>query len=319
MAYRLFSRIEPEIKLCYDDLMKLEVRPGEVLSWKEFINSAPNQSIALDGYVGDSPKFKDKGLYLNFNHHEKVDRLATRCTAAQVLMAIRQGLFYKFSKESTIFVNDCDEDVCLSVFLLRNAHLSEVVINPVLNKLVFMEDMLDTTAGYYPFPPNLPSLEEVYWVFSPYHKFRAEGGINRGDSQEFIEVINQVEENIKALIEGKGSKVKLKTAYEVIASEGIWSMVRELDPQARLKMSSDGIRAYVSVRQISEDRWAYTLGRSSLFINFDLPKLYKALNKAEKSEGQWGGSDIVGGSPRIEGSCLPPERVVEIIKKFTLS
>ena len=191
--------------------MKIIIKPGKSVSWSEFVKDAPKGSIALDGYVSDAPKFKAKGPYMNFNHHEKVDRLATRCTAAQVLMAIRQGFFDSFDSNSNIYINDCDEDVCLSVFLLRNGHLSENIINPILNKLVFMEDMLDTTAGYYPFPTNLPSLEEIYWVFEPYHLFRAEGGINRGKVKEFLEIIESLEKRIKLLIAGRGEKIKLKT------------------------------------------------------------------------------------------------------------
>lgn len=50
-------------------------------------------SIALDGYVNVGPRFDHEGPRVNFNHHEEVDRLATRATCGQVLMAIRQGLF----------------------------------------------------------------------------------------------------------------------------------------------------------------------------------------------------------------------------------
>lgn len=78
-------------------MIDLIVVPGEPpWSWERFLAEAPGFSVALDGFVAASPRFDDRGPHVNFNHHEGVDRLATRSTCAQVLMAIRQGLFDVF-------------------------------------------------------------------------------------------------------------------------------------------------------------------------------------------------------------------------------
>jgi hypothetical protein len=106
----------------------------------------------------------------NFNHHEGVSRLETRATCAQVLLAVRQGFFRRFTGTVHVYVNDCDEDVCLSVFLLRYPHLCQGVINPLLNRLVAMEDMLDSTACSYAYPPEMKSLQTLAWIFAPYHQ-----------------------------------------------------------------------------------------------------------------------------------------------------
>lgn len=58
-------------------------------------------------------------------------------------------------------------------------------MNPLLNKLVFMEDMLDTTAGAYPFPKEMETLHQLMWVFSPYHRFRVNGGLDNRDPLSF--------------------------------------------------------------------------------------------------------------------------------------
>lgn len=94
-------------------MIKLVVEPNRPpLFWNRFIEEAPRYAIALDGYVWGGPKFSEAGPTLNFNHHEEVDRLATRSTCAQTLMAIRQGLFDLFrtedGPEATVFANDCD-------------------------------------------------------------------------------------------------------------------------------------------------------------------------------------------------------------------
>ena len=57
-----------------------------------------------------------------------------------------------------VYANDCDEDVCMSWFLLKNHALTQQALNPALNRLVHMVDMLDTTAGAFPFPEDMPSL-----------------------------------------------------------------------------------------------------------------------------------------------------------------
>ncbi len=51
------------------------------------------------------------------------------------------------------------------------------------------------------------------------------------------------------------------------------------------------------------------------FVPFDVPALLEALNIAAGHTGadRWGGSDIVGGSPRLTGSSMSPETVTSVI------
>ncbi|MGI9536516.1 MAG: hypothetical protein ACR2PB_05560, partial [Desulfocapsaceae bacterium] len=63
------------------------------------------------------------------------------------------------------------------------------------------------------------------------------------------------------------------------------------------------------------------LGKMSPYVTFPLVKICETLNEIENldtAENQWGGSDIIGGSPRKNGSCLPPKEVEEIINKIIL-
>ena len=169
-------------------------------SWKEFCQITPPFSIALDGYVNTAPCFTPKGPRINFNHHEDVDRLATRSTCAQVLIAIRQGLFDIFRNDNgpqaNVYVNDCDEDVCLSWFLLKNYLLVENACPERITHLVNMEDLMDTTAGAYPMPIELFTLKELAWIFEPYRDFRIGGGLDRRNTDEFQQIINEVVDRI---------------------------------------------------------------------------------------------------------------------------
>lgn len=290
------------------------------MSWESFLEKYPAFSISLDGFVSDSPKyaFADPGPSVNFNHHEHCDRLATRATCSQVLMAIRQGLFKLFRDQNgpkaNIYVNDCDEDVCLSWFLLKNSHLVSGAINPLINRLVTMEDALDCTAGAYPYPSDLPVLQELAWIFEPYRTFRVNGGVERKNNSEFKSVICDVENRIMKHITGSGDSVPLDSRYEVIGGGPNWSMVKEIGSQARNGMFSDGIQTYISVRERSNNRWTYTIGKLSSFIPFNLSLIFDELNKIDSNgDDKWGGSNTVGGSPRVNGSKLNPKELQEII------
>lgn len=305
-------------------MIRLKVQPAVApVKWQQFIKANEPRSIALDGYVATGPRFKKTGPYANFNHHEDVSRLETRATCAQVLIAVRQGLYQAFqddkgNPDATIFVNDCDEDVSLSTFILQNSHLAIGTMNPLLNKLVFMEDMLDTTAGAYPFPKDMETLQQLMWVFAPYHRFRLNGGLDSRDPVLFEDVIEDVGRRIMDYITGKAKTIQLDTRFETIGGGTGWTMVSEKGQNARVGVYYAGILAFVSMRERKDGRWNYILGRSSQFVPFPIPTLLKAFNNAEGvSEGDvWGGSDIIAGSPRISGSKLDPDRVTEVIQKY---
>jgi hypothetical protein len=306
----------------------LVVEPGEPpMFWEDFTHSRGGYSIALDGYVKTGPKFfmDGGGPYANFNHHEDVDRLATRSTCAQVLMAIRQGLFKTFrdvdGPRAYVYVNDCDEDVCTSWFLLKHSHLAEATMNPALNRLVGMEDALDATAGAYPYPKDLPALQELAWVFEPYRRYRLSGDIDKKNPAAHRSVILDCEHRIMQHVVGKGQSIPLDTRYERVGGGKNWAMIKEIGGQARTGAFADGIYAYVSMRERPNGGYTYTVGRMSQFIDFDVPEILEALNKLEQSKApsndRWGGGDTIGGSPRTTGSKLTPEEVTEVINTVT--
>lgn len=290
-------------------------------TWKNFLKEAPVRSVALDGYVMGKPRWDKKKVIQNFNHHEEVDRLSTRCTCAQILNAIRLDFFQQFRNEDgevqiNIFVNDCDEDVCLSVYLLRNGIMAESVINPKLNRLVNVEDALDTTSGAYPYPKDLPMLREMAWVFEPYRSARKNGFLHSNDPQIYRQVIDTVGDRIHQYITGNGKEITLNTKYEIIESGQGWKMVKEIGEYARTAMYADGIKAFVSVTERKDGRYNYIIGKNSLYVPFDIEKLFKRLNEVEGlKEDAWGGGDIIGGSPRVAGSSLTPQQVKEIVEE----
>lgn len=312
------SSTEISIRLCMDP----KTPP---LRFDHFVDTKPPYSIALDGYVGEGPGLRRtaRGPYLNLNHHEGVDRLATRSTCGQTLMAIRQGLFDLFRTDqgphALIWTNDCDEDVCTAVFLLENHYLVRSTMNPALNRLVAVEDALDTTAGAYPFPPDLPLLAELNWVFEPYRSWRLGGGA--GDPTHVVELVGK---RIMAHVTGAGKAIPLDLRFDIIAPGRNFAMVREVGANARTGMLGQGIRAYVSVRDAPGGLHHYTVGKMTSFVDFDVLQILATLDAMEMiqpgadPEKHWGGSDSVGGSPRGTGSLLSPAKVLDTVNAMAL-
>ena len=282
------------------------------LTWDQYRAEKPPYSAALDGFVSGAPKYDPTGPWVSFNHHEDVDRLSTRATCAQVLMGMRQGLF----QPEYIDVNDCDEDVALSTFLLTHPSLVRNTINPILNRLVSMEDVLDCTAGAYPFPGDLPVLEELAWVFEPYRRFRSSGELDKKNSDSYKSVLEDVWRRIEAHLVGRGKKIKLDTKYTRIGGDHRFVVAREIGAHARMGIIGDGFNIYVSVRDLPDDSWAYVIGKTA-FAPLNLEDAEHLLNEAEGrigSNNRWGGGNLVIGSPRIGGSKQTPEEVAAIIK-----
>ena len=302
-------------------MIRLYLEPRAVMSWKDFINSKPNFSIALDGFVKGPPKFSILGPYANFNHHEGVARIATRSTCAQVYYYIRLGLLDAFQKNEKpnagVYINDVDQDVCLSCWLLKNSEkLEGLRFDNVLVQLILFEDILDASAGAYPINPANPQIHQLAWIYEPYTRARADGTIYRMSKTEMKKILRLVCARIDAAIDGRGEKIELDTRYERMGGGPGWQLIHEEGPYARTKLFSEKIKAYVALVENKEDTYAYTIGKMSPFVMFPLERIYAALNKAEglsSQENCWGGSAIIGGSPRKTGSRLAPEQVQNVI------
>lgn len=307
--------------------INLVVVPGMEISWEDFCALTPPNSIALDGLVGDAPKFDAQGVRANFNHHQNVNRLATRSTSGQVHTAIKCGLIDAFRKDGrpliNIYVNDPDQDSSLAVWLLaHHERLAGMRSEPLINKLLSAEDYIDTTAGGYPFDPRSDLMQELAWVFKPFVAARMDGRIRQMAGAEMANVIAAIGVNINRFTVGQSGREELDTRFDIIGGGEGWKMVKEVGFYARSAMFMQGIDAFVSHLGSDCDRHHYTIGKRSPFIPFPVEAIYGGLNKLEgdiaESGSSWNGSDTIGGSPRRVGSQFAPKKLEQHINQIVL-
>jgi hypothetical protein len=301
--------------------INLKILPGRIVTRDDFISSHPAYSIALDGYVSGEPflEIRPHGPYRNFNHHEAVDRSCTSATCEQVRRAIILGLFDLFRKDGApyadVWVNDCDQDVCLATWILLNPDRAD---EPWVRTLVYIEDLLDMSAGGFPMPGERDLLGEVRWVFEPYTSRRPIiGSLNETD---MLAIIEDVHGRIEAFLDGTGETLPLLGDYVELGGGAGWTLAEVNHQHARQKMVEAGIKAAVELFGRKGDHYLYSVWRRSEYIvNFPVLDILSALNRAEGFvEGDtsgWGGSENVGGSPRAGGSKLSPAEVEVVVNE----
>ena len=96
-------------------------------------------------------------------------------------------------------------------------------------------------------------------------------------------------------------------------------MVESDDPHAFSGLYKAGFDRIVLLRHQPDGSICYSIAKRSDFIGeFPITKFYTALNKIEPG---WGGSSVIGGSPRNHDgsrSKIPPEKLTEIIDEIVL-
>lgn len=300
------------------------MRPNDVpMSWEDFVREKGPFSIAIDGYVAEGPRLDPRIPAANFDHHKGVARLETRATCAQVHFEIQLGLFKLFRDEdgprAKVYANDCDEDVCMTWLQLANPHLAGSIINPRLNQLVDLVDRLDSTAGMFPYPVDMPLLRELAWVFEPYRRFRLAGGLDTREAGAFTSIVTDVELRIMQFILGRNKTARMDVRYKRLNTGTGWTLIEEIGPYGRQGALSDGVRAFITAREHRGGGWAYIVGRLSEAIPFPVPQILSCCDNAEGNPlHHWGGGTTIGGSPRAIPSRLDPSRVYEIAEEETL-
>jgi hypothetical protein len=297
------------------------VRPGPALTRAQFLDTHEPYSVALDGYVTGEPwlHVTSSGPYRNFNHHEVVDRSCTSATCEQARRAVVLGFYDLFrrggERTATLHANDCDQDVCLSTWILMNP---DRALEPLVRMLSQIVDLLDMSAGVYPMPHERELLGQVRWVFDPYTRARPNLGAMTGPAMR--EVIRDVHHRLDQFVLGRAGELPLTGQYTTIGGGDGWVFAEVTHQTARERMVAAGTRAAVELFGRAGDRYLYSLWRRSEYVvGFPVTEILGAINIAEGFQPVdpqgWGGADNVGGSPRGRGSALAPREVERIVNE----
>lgn len=267
--------------------------------------------MTLDGFLDAPPLIDLERPFVNADHHKRCERLFTRATCAQILMLYRAGMMRRFRRKGkpqlTAWIEGCDQDVCVVLWELQHPEAVEPAYNPLLHKLVNMEDLLDTNNGAYPFSERLKMMGVLAWIFEPFTVFRKGGGMSRRNPDEYRSVIDDVGLRISAYMVGGDQPRPINVDFRYLSGGGTdWHVVEPQGAEARLGMLSKGLCAVMEVRQESAQGPAITLVRLMEGAYFPVEEMLPTLNQLERAAGTpsddtWGGASNVIGSPRKQG------------------
>lgn len=299
----------------------LRVLPRVSMSWEEFLATTPPRSIALDGVVRGGPRYDEATAHLNFDHHDNVVREATMSTAMQVFFAIKGGLIEALTvgdrADATIYINDTDQDTALAVWLLLNYKKFEGAQSiPHINRLLALTDRWDITGGAFPMNLDDALVRRHNWVFRPYTDLRKSGGLAQATPEVMLDNLEAVLARLNCYLMGQSEEVELDTRHVILYDSPQFKIVDEIGGnEARYFLFGQGMNAFISlVARRPDGRLVCTVGRRSRYIHFPVLKLYDDFNVAEglTRETGWNGSDIVGGSSRMNGSGLSWETLRDL-------
>ncbi len=205
----------------------------------------------------------------------------------------------------TVHVNHADEDVALSVWLLDNQHRVE---DHSIWRLVHAEGILDTTGGCCVPAEDRAFIEQLAWIFAPCEE-------RRTTATGMAATIATVGERLDRYAEGRAEREPAGVGYRLIERRGPIAAIEEYGVLSRVSLSADGIDLYVSLREL-DDRQEVTIGKTSPRPDFDLSAAFEELNLREEAEpsDSWGGSSMIGGSPRASGTDLPLEVILDVLE-----
>ena len=306
-------------------MISMAIRPRQTMTWEQFCQETPPGSIALDGMVSGGPRWDERTLHLNLDHHDGVVREATMSTCRQAMFAVKGGLMKRLGGKAELWVNDPDQDTALATWILRHhSRFEGTQSHPTINRLLELTDRWDITGGAYPTALDDRTLTTHAWVFDPYTDLRVSGALAAANEGVMRSVLEAVHARLDAVFMGQGETKALRTDATVLhdSKHGFKIVDETGGNEARYLLFSQGMDAFVSrVATRTDGRFVYSIGRRSRYIDFPVPELYGALNLAEPEMWQflaghgWGGSDIIGGSPRLTGSSLSWEQIRDVLER----
>lgn len=283
---------------------------------------------SLDGYLKSARFLRPESGAINSDHHEGEDRVSTPSTCKQVFELVMSGRMCDLLQHGAvphyIYVNDCDLDVCLSLWILHHREelrRSQEICERV-RALVELEDRIDRRCGFEPLDSADSFVRSMIWINEPFVELRKANGKFERDAQKFGSVITDIMRRISAFAASVGEERSLlpsDTAFEVVERLGSWAIVVERGYYARSALSSERESALALIRMRDDGTIANcTICKRNPGLSFPLDEVQAALNRAERNAGNihgcWGGAQgFFTAKPRGRGTVLSLDEVKAIV------
>lgn len=284
--------------------MNIVIERGKVCKLKEL----PEYSIALDGFV-QGPEIDTYNHRYSFDHHHGCLRYCTTASCVQAWTAIMGGLD---PSKYTVYANDVDIDVCMSIWVLKNP---DRCTEPLVKRLVDAIGLGDMHAGAISVNGLTKACE---WVAAPQIDSLRNGDYHKLSDDGLMTVLESILHRITQYVNGDASADiadrDVQSNFEIKRNENGWVLVESDDPHVYQSLWRANFDRVVIIRPQDDNSLAISIAKRTDFIdNFPLEKIFKELNKLEPG---WGGGTTIGGAPRHENgsrSKLPLDDIVEVI------
>lgn len=273
------------------------------------LSDLPPYSIAIDGFVA-GPEVDTENHRFSFDHHANCLRFCTQASCQQTASAILLGLD---PENYTIYLNDCDLDCALSVWILQNP---ERIKETLVAKLINAVGIADAYAGAIPLNGMSKTVE---WISAVECDFKRDKGnyesICSGNLRHILDAtLRRIDQYVNGEAAIDIAKQEKHNEYKILRNENGFVVVESDNSHIYSTLYASGFDRIVLVRYLDNGSLAVSLAKRSDFVdNFNLIKMYEELNKIESN---WGGSSSIGGAPRnLDGtrSKLSLEKIIEII------
>ncbi len=290
--------------------MNIVIERGHV--WK--LEELPPFSIAVDGAVA-GPIIDTENHRYSFDHHAGCLRFCTQSSCQQAQTAILLGLD---PENFILYLNDCDIDVAMSVWLLQNP---QRVKEPLVIKLVNAIGLADSHAGAISLNGMAKTVE---WVSAVEIDFKMhKSNYDTIENCNLRHLLDATLRRIDQYVDGEAgieiAKQEKHADYKLLRNENGYIVAQSDNAHIYSTLYSCGFDRIVLVRPLENGSLAVSLAKRSDFVdNFNLIKMYEKLNEIEAG---WGGSTSIGGAPRGHDgtrSKLPLDKIIEIIDSIVL-
>lgn len=288
--------------------------------------------ILLDGAGRFGPLLDNKTRLYNLDHHEGCERTFTLATCEQALLLVHSGLDLG-EGDWTVYANEPDLDTLLAIWCLLNYKRLPTLraeARDILLPLIRLEGAIDANGTELASLCGLPrrvlasAQRHLDELLEPESALRQSGEWLKTDLHEFVigrlAALDRIVYRASDFLEYRRideihGHVDLPGGWVAIACRDAGG-IYEVEQHLKARWGDQ-----LGLIALEKDIGHYTLRRTSTLSDIDLNAGYRALNTLDpRVDGRppekcWGGSNLIGGSPRGSGTGLSAMEILRTLQQ----